>query len=178
MGLLISRTELFSQPAFLKKPFVFVVRYCHFNLINLLLLNYSTAAFRFTVIIHFFNYRFPTLFTYKETILFCPNKIFFLFTATLWPFLSSLPFFFSRTSHRGCQVKAQRQARNILAQLCFALDDSQHYRSLGVDASFFSPYPGIPILLHTLLFLSYFLFSFNKNKTIFVITYDAITYYY
>ena len=113
MGLLISRTELFSQPAFLKKPFVFVVRYCHFNLINLLLLNYSTAAFRFTVIIHFFNYRFPTLFTYKESILFCSKFIclcFFLFfffffsfsffslslfLATSRPFPSSLPLFFS-----------------------------------------------------------------------------------
>ena len=182
MGLLISRTELFSQPAFLKKPFVFVVRYCHFSLINLLLLNYSTAAFRFTVI-NFFNYRFPTLFTYKESIFFCSKFIclcfflfffFFFFSFFSLSLLGYLPaisllsplFFFSRTRHRGCRAKARRRARNILAQLCFAPDDSQHYRSLGVDASFFLPYPGIPILLHTLLFLSYFLFSFDENKTI------------
>ena len=113
MGLLISRTELFSQPAFLKKPFVFVVRYCHFSLINLLLLNYSTTAFHFTVKKFFFNYRFPTLFTYKESILFCSKFIclcFFsilllllllflfslsLFLATSRPFPSSLPFFSS-----------------------------------------------------------------------------------
>ena len=108
-------------------------------LINLI--HYSTDTFCLTVQIRLILFYFQTLFTYKETILFCPNKFFFLFTATLWPFLSSLPFFFSRTSHRGCQVKARRQARNILAQLCFALDDSQHYRSLGVDASF-STIPG------------------------------------
>ena len=117
-------------------------------------------------------YCFPTLFTYKESILFyskfiylCFFFVFFfpknfflfffffsfsLFLATSRPFLSSLPFFFSRTRHRGCRAKARRRARNILAQLCFAPEDSQHYRSLGVDASFFFPYPGIPILLHTL----------------------------
>ena len=140
----------------------------------------DTAAFRFTVI-NFFNYRFPTLFTYKESILFCSKFIclcffffflfFFLFLffsffslslflATSRPFLPSVPFFFSRTRHRGCRAKARRRARNILAQLCFAPDDSQHYRSLGVDASFFLPYPGIPILLHTLfvpLLLPFFL---------------------
>ena len=146
------------------------------------------------------HYSFPTLFTYKESIYCSAQSLFVcgffsillllllllllflfslsLFLATSRSFLSSLPFFFSRTRHSGCRAKARRRARNILAQLCFAPDDSQHYRSLGVDASFFLPYPGIPILLHTLLFLSYFLFSFNKNKTIFVITYDAITYYY
>ena len=91
-----------------------------------------------------------------------------LFSATSRPFLSSLPFFFSRTRHRGCRAKARRRARNILAQLCFAPDDSQHYRSLGVDASFFLPYPGIPILLHTLSILILLPFSFNSKKTIFV----------
>ena len=99
-----------------------------------------------------------------------------LFSAISQPFPSSLPFFFSRTRHRGCRAKARRRARNILAQLCFAPDDSQHYRSLGVDASFFLPYPGIPILLQTLCFCSSptsFYFSFNKNKTSFVITYDT-----
>ena len=56
------------------------------------------------------------------------------------PLLSGFfPFFFSRTRHRGCRAKARRQATtNILAQLCFAPGDSQHYRSLGVDASFFT----------------------------------------
>ena len=77
-------------------------------------------------------------------------------------------FFFSRTRHRGCRAKARRRARNILAQLCFAPDDSQHYRSLGVDASFLSPYPGIPILFHTLYILPLLPFSFNNNKTTFV----------
>ena len=91
-----------------------------------------------------------------------------LFLAPSQPFLSSLPFFSSRTRHRGCRAKARRRARNILAQLCFAPDDSQHYRSLGVDASFLSPYPGIPILFHTLYILPLLPFSFNNNKTIFV----------
>ena len=91
-----------------------------------------------------------------------------LFLATSRPFLSSLPFFFSRTRHRGCRAKARGRARNILAQFCFAPDDSQHYRSLGVDASFFLPYPGIPILLHSLSILLLLHFSFNSSKTIFV----------
>ena len=77
-------------------------------------------------------------------------------------------FFFSRTRHRGCRAKARRRARNILAQLCFAPDDSQHYRSLGVEASFFLPYPGIPILLHTLYILLLLHFSSNSKKTIYV----------
>ena len=39
-------------------------------------LNYSTYTFRFTVLIHFFFiYRFQTLFTYKESILFCSKFI-------------------------------------------------------------------------------------------------------
>ena len=97
-----------------------------------------------------------------------PSLSLSLFSATSRPFLSSLPFFLSRTRHRGCQAKARLRARNILAQLCFAPDDSQHYRSLGVDASFFLPYPGIPILLHTLSILLLLPFSFNSNKTIFV----------
>ena len=77
-------------------------------------------------------------------------------------------FFFSRTRHRGCRAKARRRARNILAQLCFAPDDSQHYRSLGVEASFFLPYPGIPILLHILSILLLLHFSSNSKKTIYV----------
>ena len=161
-----------------------MVRYCHFSLINLLLLNYSTAAFRFTVIIHFLIIVFQLYYIQREytvllkVYLFVVFLFFYfysfssssssslsslslsLFLATSRPFLSSLPFFFSRTRHRGCRAKARRRARNILAQLCFAPDDSQHYRSLGVDASFFLPYPGIPILLHTLfvpLLLPFFL---------------------
>ena len=91
-----------------------------------------------------------------------------LFLTPSQPFLSSLPFFSSRTRHRGCRAKARRRARNILAQLCFAPDDSQHYRSLGVDASFLSSYPGIPILLHTLYILPLLPLSFNHNETTFV----------
>ena len=147
------------------------------------------------MIIHFlFIYRFPTLFTYKESILF-RSKFFFvlffclllflllLFSLSLLDYLPAISllfsffffffFFSSRTRHRGCRAKARRRARNILAQLCFAPDDSQHYRSLGVDASFFLPYPGIPILLHTLSILLLLPFSCNDNKTIFVITYGA-----
>ena len=88
----------------------------------------------------------------------CLSLPFFL--APSQPFLSSLPFFSSRTRHRGCRAKARRRARNILAQLCFAPDDSQHYRSLGVDASFLSPYPGISILLYILYILPLLPFSF------------------
>ena len=182
MGLLISSTDLFSQPAFLDKPFVFVVRYCHFSLINLLLLNYSTAAFRFTVIIHFLIIVFQLYYIQREYtvllkvylfVVFFYFFFFILFLLLLLLFLLSLSlsswlppghfsplFLFSSHRHRGCRAKARRRARNILAQLCFAPDDSQHYRSLGVDASFFLPYPGIPILLHTLfvpLLLPFFL---------------------
>ena len=131
------------------------LRYFHFSLI------YSLKLFNWHFPLYRSIYHFQTLFTYKETMLFCPKffLLFSLFSATSRPFLSSLPFFFLRTRHRGFQAKAWCRARNILAQLCFTPDDSQHYRNLGVDASLFLPYSSTPILLHTpsiLLLLPFF----------------------
>ena len=192
MGLLISRTELFSQPAFLKKPFVFVVRYCHFSLINLLLLNYSTAAFRFTVI-NFFNYRFPTLFTYKESILFYSKFISLFFFVFFFPSSSSSSFSFLSLSSRlppghlsplflfSSQELVTEDVGQRLgtgpetSSLSCALPLKIHnIRGALVSMHPFSCHTWVfPFFFTLYLFLSYFLSSFNENKTIFVITYDA-----
>ena len=110
-------------------------------------LNYSTYTFRFTVLIHFFFiYRFQTLFTYKESILFCSKFI------CLWFLLLLL---LLETSSLSCALPLM--IHNITGALL-----SMHPFSCPTRVS------GIPILLHTLSILLLLPFSFNSNKTIFV----------
>ena len=77
---------------------------------------------------------------FLEESVFLPTTIHFSF-ATVLHFLAScyislvLLNLFFQDSTRGCRAKVWRRTRNIPAQLCFAPDDSQHYRSHGVDAS-------------------------------------------
>ena len=52
--------------------------------------------------------------------------------------LSLFSFFLLIDLTQRLSGKAWRQATDILAQLCLVPGDSQHYRSLGVDASFFT----------------------------------------
>ena len=99
---------------------------------------------------------------FKSVFVFSPHGYFLAI-----PLLSSFPSQgFQGLDTEDVGLRSAGLETMILAQLCFAPCDSQHYRSLGDDASFVTISRGIPILLHTLSVLLLLPFSLNNNRTI------------
>ena len=91
-----------------------------------------------------------------------------LFTAASLPFLSSLPFFLFSSHWLDTKIVGQRLgARLQTSSLSCALSLVIHnITGALVSMHPFLPFPGIPILLHTLSVLFPFSFSPNNNGTI------------
>ena len=99
---------------------------------------------------------------FKSVFVFSPHGYFLAI-----PLLSSFPSQgFQGLDTEDVGLRSAGLETMILAHLCFAPGDSQHYRSLGGDASFVTIPRGIPILLHTLSVLLLLPFSLNNSRTI------------
>ena len=174
-----------------------MVRYCHLSLIKLLnfkLLNWRFPLYRYNSFLFYLSFS-NSIYIQREYIVLLKVYFFVVFFVVVFFFPSS-----SSSSFSFLSLSSRLPPGHLSPLFLFSsqgLDTEDVGQRLGTGPETSSLSCALPLKIHNIrgalvsmhpfschtwvfpfsftlyLFLSYFLFSFNENKTIFVITYDA-----